>query len=504
LGIFHLKIGSETALSSSDLENTRWLGITINNGEELNPRQQISSAAFALRAEMAEHSAEAINATQLGGLPASDYVLSPDLQDGDDDTLGALTCGVDAVPKWSGSAWYCGSDLSGSSDTTLTEEQVDAMVANNDYSTGAHTTDTTLSDEQVLNIVTGAGHVPGAHTADTMNSLSCAEGEVAQWDGSTWICASGGSKLPVAEPTPCDEAAKGSIYFDDVTHTLRICDGTSYRKVRLCSEVCASAESVACGLAIEDDCSQSCGGGGTGLNLNQCTDPALVPCGNALSDDCENICPGTGTGFDPGECNAAFVACGVPVQDSCGNDCSESGVLCTEPGATCLSGVCAVCGNGVTDPGEGCDDGNLTPGDGCNASCQAEFVAFHTFTSVSRLVYIFKSDSNAALSTYNNFCEDNGLAWFVPKSQNDAQTLINQAYALDSHHTWIITKNNTSSGTFGGYSVTVDGPGGSEFSSSGFSGVRKWASSFCDPDLHGVTKCWDSGHSYDWLVCEQL
>ena len=134
----------------------------------------------------------------------------------------------------------------------------------------------------------------------------------------------------------------------------------------------------------------------------------------------------------------------------------------------------------------------------------AEFVAFDTFTSVSRMVYIFKSDSNAALSTYNNFCEDNGLAWFVPKSQNDAQTLINQAYALDSHHTWIITKNNTSSGTFGGYSVTVDGPGGSEFSSSGFSGVRKWGSSFCEPDTYGVTKCWDTGHTYDWLVCEQL
>ncbi len=30
------------------------------------------------------------------------------------------------------------------------------------------------------------------------------------------------------------------------------------------------------------------------------------------------------------------------------------------------------CGNGVIDPGETCDDGNATPGDGCSATCQVE------------------------------------------------------------------------------------------------------------------------------------
>ena len=32
----------------------------------------------------------------------------------------------------------------------------------------------------------------------------------------------------------------------------------------------------------------------------------------------------------------------------------------------------AVCGNGVVDPGEQCDDGNTTSGDGCSATCQDE------------------------------------------------------------------------------------------------------------------------------------
>lgn len=38
-----------------------------------------------------------------------------------------------------------------------------------------------------------------------------------------------------------------------------------------------------------------------------------------------------------------------------------------------LGAACAyLCGNGVPDPGEGCDDGNRTPGDGCDANCQLE------------------------------------------------------------------------------------------------------------------------------------
>src|SRR5690242_18073018 len=32
----------------------------------------------------------------------------------------------------------------------------------------------------------------------------------------------------------------------------------------------------------------------------------------------------------------------------------------------------ATCGNGQIDPGEQCDDGNTTSGDGCSATCQTE------------------------------------------------------------------------------------------------------------------------------------
>jgi uncharacterized protein (TIGR03382 family) len=38
----------------------------------------------------------------------------------------------------------------------------------------------------------------------------------------------------------------------------------------------------------------------------------------------------------------------------------------------CLVALPAVCGNGIVDPGETCDDGNTKAGDGCSPSCQDE------------------------------------------------------------------------------------------------------------------------------------
>ena len=39
---------------------------------------------------------------------------------------------------------------------------------------------------------------------------------------------------------------------------------------------------------------------------------------------------------------------------------------------TCVAGVCPLCGNGVLNGGEECDDGNLVSGDGCASNCTVE------------------------------------------------------------------------------------------------------------------------------------
>ena len=58
--------------------------------------------------------------------------------------------------------------------------------------------------------------------------------------------------------------------------------------------------------------------------------------------------------------------------DGCSADCStvEDGFICGKPGVgSCKKIVIPVCGDGVLDSGEDCDDGNTSPGDGCSATC---------------------------------------------------------------------------------------------------------------------------------------
>jgi fibro-slime domain-containing protein len=57
--------------------------------------------------------------------------------------------------------------------------------------------------------------------------------------------------------------------------------------------------------------------------------------------------------------------------DGCSGVCQvEPGYACPTPDKPCTK--VWVCGNGVVDPGETCDDGNATSGDGCSSTCQTE------------------------------------------------------------------------------------------------------------------------------------
>lgn len=66
---------------------------------------------------------------------------------------------------------------------------------------------------------------------------------------------------------------------------------------------------------------------------------------------------------------------GTPAPPVCGNGVVEDGEACddgnTDSGDGCAADCARVelCGNGDLDPGEVCDDGNTDPGDGCRADC---------------------------------------------------------------------------------------------------------------------------------------
>ncbi len=119
---------------------------------------------------------------------------------------------------------------------------------------------------------------------------------------------------------------------------------------------CAGGPALACSdanVCTADSCDPATG----------CTHaPAAGGCddGNACTqtDTCQN---GTCSGANPLTCNDGK-AC---TSDSCA------------PATGCVySPITPCCGNGVKEGSETCDDGNQTPGDGCDASCKTEGPCF--------------------------------------------------------------------------------------------------------------------------------
>ena len=345
MGSFHVQLGTVNPLSAELLDGNLWLAVKVNDQGEMAPRQAISSAPFALRAGHAEQAEVALNADQLGGMNASEYALAEDVPTVDNDTLGSLACAVGMVPKATAAGWVCDIDQTGGVDTTLSNEEVLAIVDGAGYVAGPHPVDTTLSSDQVLSIVDGAGYVAGPHpvNTDVLADLSCEAGQVAQWNGTAWVCATLDSDtLALSPPKPCGPEALGSMYFDPVDNTFKICDGTEYLGVKFCKNECPLESTVTCGAAVEDDCGNPCETTGTGLNLAQCAADSTVKCGDVVQDDCGNSCGYSGTSLNGDQCNSAAINCGQPVLDSCGNDCGLTGSFCAVGfcnGTNCINSV---------------------------------------------------------------------------------------------------------------------------------------------------------------------
>jgi hypothetical protein len=204
--------------------------------------------------------------------------------------------------------------------------------------------------------------------------------------------------------------------------------------------------------------------------------------------------------------------------DGLDNDCDDAiDEDLTIPDADLTAGVCAgqvkTCDgvNGWIEP-----DYTLIPGyqvsetllaDGLDNDCDGHVQGIgDIYTSAGRRVYIYDTAQCATLADHVNFCEGRGMSWWSPKSQADAQALIDNAFAIDSWHTWIqvygLVTTTGSPATIGGYNVTVDSPTCVSGSDSGWAAFRKWGCSLCDSDAYGESCCWDTSHTNDWFVCE--
>jgi cysteine-rich repeat protein len=116
-----------------------------------------------------------------------------------------------------------------------------------------------------------------------------------------------------------------------------------------------------------------------------------APCGCPPAAECDDNCPDVGNGSQAdGDCDQVGDACdNSPLdynpaqedQDGDGvGDASDGCASTYNPSQFDIDGdglqdACdpPECGNSVLEVGESCDDGNMTPGDGCSSSCRIEF-----------------------------------------------------------------------------------------------------------------------------------
>ena len=424
--------------------------------------------------------------TDCDDLSATVHPEASERCDGIDNNCDGVIDGDDAIDR---PVWYLDADLDGYGDDTT-------VIASCTPVGGYSAAGGDCNDERA-DISPGAAEVCDGEDNDCNGDID--DGEAA--GASLWYVDSDGdgygTDLDVIEA--CDPVPGYSATDGD-------CDDEREDTFPDAEELCDAIDND-CDDVIDDGLSLDVhyldmdgdGHGTPDESLVACTSPLGY---SSLGDDCHD---GSAVSY-PGADESCF--------DAIDNDC-DGFVDCADmDGCKGVEPSCWVCGDGIVDPGEDCDDAGVLDGDGCSSTCTSErdLSSLETeWTYDGRQVYVWKSNSTDPIATYDNFCEDRGLNWFTPDSAADAQNTISTLADRDGHHTWIITKNNTmmgSSATWGGYTVSVDSPSCMDDSSSGFSAIRRWGCSMCDPDdsgshaYSGTTRCWDSGHVYDWLVCE--
>jgi len=210
------------------------------------------------------------------------------------------------------------------------------------------------------------GLILGGVIPNPLNLRGCEELDPGQ------VCIGGRLLPPVVglfapPPPPPDHQGLliAGCVCDALTGTCR--DGSG---VSLTPKECALAAAQACGASA----------------IRENNDSDCDPCLGVHCDD-GNAC--TADSCSAGECVHVAISCDdgdACTADTCdpATGCSHATFSCDDnnpcttdtcdPDTGCVhSGNCpAVCGNGVLEAGEQCDDGNTTNGDGCSSTCTTE------------------------------------------------------------------------------------------------------------------------------------
>jgi cysteine-rich repeat protein len=143
-----------------------------------------------------------------------------------------------------------------------------------------------------------------------------------------------------------------------------------------------------------------------------------------------------------------------------------SGTLSCTPACTLNTNNCSLCGNGVIDAGENCDDNNTMSGDGCSPTCQIEILMCDPdgtymiqgapvsysccfgLVSVNISSFIFSNNGATIASSPSNPKTMTGSATTCPSGNFNDQSTIPGGCAETYKLTGSFTGANTWTGTY--------------------------------------------------------
>ena len=199
-----------------------------------------------------------------------------------------------------------------------------------------------------------------------------------------WLPVAGRWKTIPADPqcgSPSDPNEGPDLCGNGILDASEQCDDRNVVNGDGCSMFCAAETGYIC-IGSPSVCRAVCGDG-VKTSGEQCE--SGIPCPVCLVEPCPSVCNReTCTCSVASSSSSSAAICYTPSDCPSGLVCSTLYGICNHPpcptGTNCppvCSGTCvapqpAICGNGLREEKELCDDGNITSGDGCSNTCSIE------------------------------------------------------------------------------------------------------------------------------------